>query len=81
MTNKLNCCAHNINKPQYKPRTVNGSYVCGAVKVLDANRKGIALLRKRHFNWYQIHKCLVKIGIDVDYVDVLNWKNSRYKHQ
>jgi hypothetical protein len=75
MTNKLNCCAHNITRPN-KPR---GWDYKGVTATLDANRKGIALLRKRQFSWTQIHQCLQRVGIDVDYNNLYQWQLRRFR--
>jgi len=75
--NKLNCCAYNITKPSKSRQRVT-SY--GDIsRVLDTNRKGIALLRKRRFSWTQIHQCLQRVGIDVDYNNLYQWQLRRFR--
>jgi hypothetical protein len=74
MDNKLNCCAHNITRPNSNQWIYNG-----ATQILDRNRKGIAKLRKRQFNWSQIHTILVRMGIDVDYNNLYQWQLRRFK--
>jgi hypothetical protein len=79
MTNKLNCCAHNITKPTKRPQRQRFTMHGDITRVLDMNRKGIALLRKRKFTWTQIHQCLQKIGVDVDYNNLYQWQVRRFR--
>lgn len=75
--NKLNCCAYNITKPQ-KPR---GWDYKGATMILDKNRKGIAKLRQRGFSWSQVHQCLERVGIDVNYANLYQWQLRRFRQR
>lgn len=79
MTNKLNCCAHNINKPSKRPQRQRFTSHGDITRVLDMNRNGIALLRKRRFSWTQIHQCLQRVGIDVDYNNLYQWQLRRFR--
>ena len=77
MNNKLNCCAYNIAKPQ-KPAAFTFK---GAHAILDKNRKGIAKLRKRGFSWSQIHDCLLRVGVAVNYNNLYQWQLSRFRQR
>lgn len=71
----LNQVAHSIKKP------VKGQWIRkGATEYLNANRKGIAKLRKRGFSWGEITKTLERIGVNIDYNNVYQWQLRTYTH-
>lgn len=77
MNNKLNCCAYNITRPN-EPR---GWDFKGSTAILDANRKGIAKLRKRGFSWTQVHQTLERVGITVNYNNLYQWQLRRFRQR
>ena len=78
MTNKLNCCAHSISKPEIVRKTNKGWKLKGATKALDNNYKGIATLHQRGFTWKQIHAILKQFGVPVDYNNLYQWQLRRF---